>query len=309
VKNAFVAERESAPSVGAIIPAHNAQAYLREAIESILEQSRPVLDCVVVDDGSTDGTAALAEEYGPPVRVLRQENRGVAAARNRGAAEVEGALLAFLDADDRWKPDRLKLQLEALGRSAQAEAAVCATCVVDAHRSPLGFIHPDSDATVEDLLLCRATVVSTSSNLLILRSAFEAVGGFDDRLSTSADWALTFRLLERGRLIVLREPLVEYRRHGSNMSADVGRFERDMLAAYDMVFADPPAGVRPLRRRAYASLHRVIAGSYFVDRDFGHFAKHAARSVGTHPSTLPYFLTMPLRRARRWAYGRGDPLR
>ena len=109
-ENAFVAERETGASVGAIIPAHNAEAYLRDAIDSVLAQSHPVVDCVVVDDGSTDATAAIAEAYGPPVRVVRQENRGVSAARNRGAAEAEGALLAFLDADDRWLPDRLKLR-------------------------------------------------------------------------------------------------------------------------------------------------------------------------------------------------------
>ncbi len=93
------------------------------------------------------------------------------------------------------------------------------------------------------------------------------------------------------------------------MSADLARFERDMLAAYDTVFADPPPRLRPLRRRAYANLHRMIAGSYFVDGDLASFARHAARSVGTHPSTLPYFLAMPLRRVRRWASGEGDPLR
>jgi glycosyltransferase involved in cell wall biosynthesis len=304
-----VAERETGVSVGAIIPARNAEAYLHDAIDSVLVQSHPVSDCVVIDDGSTDATAAIADRYGPPVRVVRQRNRGVSAARNRGAAEVRGALLAFLDADDCWDPDRLRLQLEVLGRFPEADAVVCATRVVDADRRPLGVIQPDSRATVEDLLLCRATVVSTSSNLLIRRSAFEEIGGFDERLSTSADWALTLRLLERGTLISLQEPLVEYRRHGSNMSADVARFERDMLAAYDAVFADPPVGVRPLRRRAYANLHRVIAGSYFVDGDLASFARHVVRSVATHPSTLPYFLALPLRRARRRASGQGDPLR
>jgi glycosyltransferase involved in cell wall biosynthesis len=304
-----VAERETGASVGAIIPARNAQAYLRDAIDSVLAQSHAVSDCVVIDDGSTDTTAAIADSYGPPVRVVRQQNRGVSAARNRGAAEVNGALLAFLDADDRWDPDRLRLQLEVLGRFPEADAVVCATRVVDADRRPLGVIQPDSRATVEDLLLCRANVVSTSSNLLIRRSAFEEIGGFDERLSTSADWALTLHLLERGTLISLQEPLVEYRRHGSNMSADVARFERDMLAAYDAVFADPPPRLRPLRRRAYANLHRMIAGSYFVEGELARFARHAARSVRTHPSTLPYFFAMPLRRARRRASGQGDPLR
>ena len=302
-----MAEHNSGASVGAIIPAHNAAAFVRDAIESVLAQSRPVVDCVVVDDGSTDGTAAAAEAFGPPVRLVRQENRGVSAARNRGAADADGALLAFLDADDRWLPDRLKLGVEALDRDTAAEAVVCATRVVDGQGQPLEVIVPDPAATVEDMLLCRASVVSASSNLLIRRRAFDEVGGFDERLSTSADWALTFRLLERGTLLSLPQPLVEYRRHGSNMSADVSLFERDMLSAFDGVFADAPPRTARLRRRAYANLHRMIAGSYFVEGEFASFARHAARSIGTHPSTLPYFLGLPLRRLRRWASAEGGP--
>ena len=304
-----MAEHDSGASVGAIIPAHNAAGFVRDAIESVLAQSRPVVDCVVVDDGSTDGTAAAAEAFGPPVRLVRQENRGVSSARNRGAADTDGALLAFLDADDRWLPDRLKLGVEALDRDTAAEAVVCATRVVDGHGRPLEVIVPDPAATVEDMLLCRASVVSASSNLLIRRRAFDEVGGFDERLSTSADWALTFRLLARGTLLSLPQPLVEYRRHGSNMSADLALFERDMLSAFDGVFADAPPRIARLRRRAYANLHRMIAGSYFVEGEFASFARHAARSIGTHPSTLPYFLGLPLRRLQRWASAEGGPLK
>jgi glycosyltransferase involved in cell wall biosynthesis len=303
-----VVHRE-APSVGAIIPAYNAEAFVRDAVESVLTQSRPVVDCVVVDDGSTDDTAALAEDYGPPVRVVRQENRGVSAARNRGAAEVDGALLAFLDADDRWLPERLRLGVEALERASSVEAVVCATRVVDGQGQPLEVIVPDPAATVEDLLLCRASVVSASSNLLISRRAFDEIGGFDERLSTSADWALTFRMLERGTLVSLPQPLVEYRRHGSNMSADVALFERDMLRAFGGIFADATPRTARLRRRAYANLHRMIAGSYFVEGEFASFARHAARSIGMHPSTMPYFLGLPLRRLQRRATAEGGPLK
>jgi glycosyltransferase involved in cell wall biosynthesis len=294
-----VVEPKAHPSVSAIIPAYNAEAYLQQAIESVLAQTLPVLECIVVDDGSADRTAEVAAAYGPSVRLVRQANRGVSAARNRGMAESNGDLLAFLDADDRWLPDRLRLQLAALLSDPAAEAVVCATRVVDESLAPIGEIRQDPELTAEELLLCRASVVSASSNLLIRREAFEAIGGFDEDLSTSADWALMFRLLERGRLVALPDALVEYRRHETNMSADVERFEQDMLAAYGRVFQDPAPPLRRLRRRAYANLHRMIAGSYFVDRRLGRFIRNAARSIGEHPSTLPYFLALPVRRLRR----------
>lgn len=297
------------PLVSAVIPAYNAAEYLSDAIGSVLAQSHPAVECIVVDDGSTDGTAGVAESYAGRVRLIRQANAGVSAARNRGASEGRGELLAFLDADDRWLPNRVERQLAALQSRPGAESVVCGTRVVDARLEPLGTMRQDPSAGPEDLLLCRADLVSVSSNLLIERGLFERIGGFEEALSTSADWALMFRLVAAGSLVVLPDALVEYRVHGTNMSSNVARFETDMLAAFDGIFEDSatPPGLRVLRRRAYANLHRMIAGSYFVQRRYRPFAREALRSVGTHPSTLPYFAAMPWRRLRRRS-DEADPL-
>jgi glycosyltransferase involved in cell wall biosynthesis len=290
---------EEKATVSAIIPAYNAERFVREAIDSVLAQTAPV-ECIVVDDGSHDGTAAAVREFGARVRLVEQENRGVSAARNAGAAVAGGEFLAFLDADDRWLPERVERGLAVLDAVDPAEAVLCATRVIDAGGEPVREARQSADLTPEKLLLCSVDVVSPSSNVLIRRAAFDEIGGFDEDLSTSADWLFLYRLLQRRRLGYLDEPLVEYRLHASNMSSNVDRFERDMLTAYATVFADPPRPeIARLRRRAYANLHRMIAGSYFVDGRLGGFARHAARSVALHPSTLPYFLGMPLRRLRR----------
>jgi glycosyltransferase involved in cell wall biosynthesis len=304
-----VVDTRAEPKVSAIIPAYNAERFLGQAIGSVLAQTHPVSECIVVDDGSTDGTAAVAERHGDRVRLIRQPNAGVAAARNRGAREARGELLAFLDADDRWLPERVERQVEALRSRPGVEAVVCATRVVNGELEPLGVLEQDPTVTPDDMLLCRARVVSTSSNLLIKRSAFERIGGFDKRLSTSADWALMFRLVAADTLAVLSDPLVEYRVHGTNMSSNVARFEGDMLAAFDGIFDDPdtPSGLRGLRRRAYANLHRMIAGSYFVQRRYRSFGREAVRSIAAHPSTLSYFVALPLRRMRRVRSQETDP--
>jgi glycosyltransferase involved in cell wall biosynthesis len=99
------------PTVSVVIPAYNAEAYLREALDSVFAQTRPPDEVVVVDDGSTDRTSEVAASYGDRVRLLRQPNRGEAAARNAGVLAARGALIAFLDADDTWLPRYLESQL------------------------------------------------------------------------------------------------------------------------------------------------------------------------------------------------------
>src|SRR5829696_2208589 len=185
------------PTISAIIPAYNAERFIADAVRSVLDQSIPVLECVVVDDGSSDRTAEIVDAFGARASVVRQANRGVSAARNRGVARSRGQLLAFLDADDSWHPERLERQLDALAAAPAHEAVVCATRVVDDGGAELGTVSPDPRVSVERLLLWRSTTVSVSSNLLVRREAFEAIGGFDESLSNSADWDLLLRLVER----------------------------------------------------------------------------------------------------------------
>jgi len=113
----------STPLVSVIIPAYNATAFLGETLDSVLAQTYPNLEIIVVDDGSTDDTPDLLGSYGDRIRVLRQANSGQATARNHGAREAHGELLAFLDSDDLWDPDKIARQVELLDRFPTALAA------------------------------------------------------------------------------------------------------------------------------------------------------------------------------------------
>ena len=101
------ARDDSGPSISVVIPCCNAAAFLRATIASILGQTQSVLEVIVVDDGSTDDSASIAESFGPPVRVIRQPNQGESAARNRGIEAAVGEWVAFLDADDLWLPTKI----------------------------------------------------------------------------------------------------------------------------------------------------------------------------------------------------------
>jgi glycosyltransferase involved in cell wall biosynthesis len=95
----------SYPAISVITPCYNGAMYLRQTIESVLTQTYPPLEMIVVDDGSTDDSAAIAESFGPPVRVIRQRNAGTAAARDAGLALAQGEYIHFLDGDDLLQPD------------------------------------------------------------------------------------------------------------------------------------------------------------------------------------------------------------
>lgn len=257
-------------SVSVVIPVFNGEAFVAEAIRSALEQTEPPLECIVVDDGSTDSTAETIREFGTAVRYEHQVNAGVSRARNRGVELARGDLVAFLDHDDAWLPQKLALQVSELQRS-NATMVLCGMVVVDTEGRAIG---EKRLRAVDDLLSGLLTFdgtesVSCSSTGLISRTAFVAAGGFDPHLGMSADLALLLEVLLGGTLGYVDEPLVRYRVHGSNMSRNVVALERDMRHLFGEVFADPrlPPEIRDRRRVAHARLYRMLAGSYLEAGD------------------------------------------
>ena len=124
------ASMTAATEVSAVLPVHNGSAYVAEAIRSILGQTRPPIECLVIDDGSTDGTGEIVRQFGRDVAYVRQDRSGVSSARNHGAALAHSALVAFLDHDDVWLPTKLERQLETFAAS-RAAITLCALDVVD----------------------------------------------------------------------------------------------------------------------------------------------------------------------------------
>jgi glycosyltransferase involved in cell wall biosynthesis len=280
-------------SVSAVIPVHNGADFVAEAVRSVLAQTTPALECIVVDDGSSDGTGAVLDGFGEAITVIRQPQSGVSSARNRGAQEARGDLVAFLDHDDEWLPRKLERQLAAMGP--QDTMVVCALQVIDAagNAKEVKRLGP-SDQLVAGMLLFDGTpTLSCSSSGLVRRERFLAMGGFDPKLSMSADWDLLLRTLLEGRLAYVDEPLVRYRVHGGNMSRHVDVMERDMRHAFDKAFAHPglDAPVTARRGEAYGRLYRMLAGSY---RDVGDRRRAIAaglRALRHHPSLLRDLLT------------------
>ncbi len=214
------------PSIGLIIAAWNAERWLGEALASVLEQSLPPVDVVVIDDGSTDATGEIAEGFGAPVRLLRQANGGIGAARNRGLELVEGELLTFLDADDLLTAGSLACRAQALAVQEDLDMVFGAVRqfseTIEGSPVPLGQARPGHLPTA----------------MLARRAALERVGAFSTstHVAEGLDWLLRARELGLPELTI--EQQVIWRRvHGQNNSVrhrgEIGEYARALKASLD----------------------------------------------------------------------------
>ncbi len=199
-------------TVTAAIPVRDGGAYLAEAIESVLGQSRSCDQVVVVDNGSRDGSAAIAAGYGPAVEVVAEPRPGIGAARNAAVAAARGDFIAFLDADDLWQPDKTELQLAAF--SARPELQL-----VFGHVRQ--FVSPDLPAgEAAALRIPEGPQPGLHIGaMLARRAAVGAIGPWDEDVRVSDGLAFLLRARELGLAQEMREEVVTLRRvHGANHS-------------------------------------------------------------------------------------------
>ena len=212
---------EPAPRISAIIPVFNGERYLAEALASARGQTVPPAEIIVVDDGSTDGSAAIARAAG--VRLIQQANAGVASARNRGLAAAAGDLIAFLDQDDVWPADRLAAQVDALRHHPDAG-------IVSGRIRVIGGAIPGRpwSATGD-----REIPVALSLNAaLIRRGVFDAIGRLNEAIGAADDIEWYNRARDLGvRILQIDTVTLLYRWHGANTSREFPRMGGDLVSA------------------------------------------------------------------------------
>jgi GT2 family glycosyltransferase len=198
------------------------------AVESALAQEGEAVEVVVVDDGSDDDPAAALARFGDRVRLARQENRGVSAARNHAARLASGQWLAFLDADDRWLPGKTRQMLEAVAARPGARFAYAqARGEGSGGRCAILGLPPPADESGRGMLV---SLLRTGNQIpmltgMVLRDAFVEVGGLDESLRTGEDYDLWLRLAERFEGVFVAEALAVYRMHdGGDVMGDVERW-------------------------------------------------------------------------------------
>ncbi|WP_170175205.1 glycosyltransferase [Georgenia muralis] len=202
-----------------VVATNRNHAYLRESLASVKAQTWPHWRVVVVDDGSPDPSALDLVVAGVPgARVVHQRSGGVSAARNRGLAEGVAPLVAFLDDDDIWRPDRLERQVRAWEAAPHHVAVHSAGWYIDAEGQPFGEGWRARQA-LSRRYLSGEEPLPRIVTLLVRRDICERVGGFDETLSLAEDNDFTLRLAQVGEFLSLDDALVGYRRHAGNVSA------------------------------------------------------------------------------------------
>jgi glycosyltransferase involved in cell wall biosynthesis len=232
-------------TVSIIIPCYNGARFIRSTIESALAQTEPPLEAIVIDDGSKDDSASIAEGFGPPVRVMRQANQGESVARNRGIAEARGTHALFLDADDLLAPDALRHLTSAVHDRPEAVAVMASAWFTDDPQNPIGFkaapVVQDSffPGIIENNL---APVHSWLAPIDLLRRA----GGFHEPLCWFEDWDLWWRVgLLSPKLVSIDYVGALYRQHAASQLsttkiADRTRGHARLMDRMAAAFLDDP---------------------------------------------------------------------
>ena len=252
-------DRSSSVAVSVVIPVYNRRWSICEAVDSVLAQTMTDFELIVVDDGSTDGTGEEMAPYGNHLRLLRQSNRGVAAARNRGVAAARGKWIAFLDSDDLWAPEKLSEQMAFFRRNRQAR--ICQTEEIwlrnGVRVNPCRrHKKPDGNIFLPSLGLC---LVSPSA-VMMEKSLFEESGGFDESLVAAEDYDLWLRISAHHPVFLIETPLVIKRGGHPDQLSRLPGIDRFRIRALEKILDD--GKLTPDMRRAAVGTLLTKCGIY-----------------------------------------------
>lgn len=271
------------PTITIVIPAYNAARYLSQTLDSVLKQTFNDWQCLIVDDGSTDDTPSIAQDYAnqdPRFTAITQPNAGVAAARNLGAEAASSTpFLIFLDADDVWYPEALQTLLARfhdhpkapavhghgsyLGpegqcvRPGELEAACRSRLLFNGHK----VINTTASQPTTFQTLATACSIWTPGMVLIRTQAFQKITGFDAQLHLTEDWDLWVRLSRLGDIPFVDHPVIHYRQHTTNSSSNKLKSMLNVALARRKIMTSPdntPAQ-RRFAKRSYRAFYLFMA--------------------------------------------------
>jgi glycosyltransferase involved in cell wall biosynthesis len=312
------------PLVSVVIPVYNGQLFVGRTLASALAQTYDPLEIVVVDDGSIDRTSILVEAAAARdnrIRLFRTQKSGVAAARNFGILQARGELIAPLDADDLWHPEKIARLVEVMQASPSEVGLVyCWSIEIDENDliiPPISSLKGENTAqghVTEEL--ARGCFISPGSTPLIKRSCIDAVGGYDATLQPPGadDWKLYLALSEICEFAMIPEYLVGYRQVSGSISRNVTAMGQSMENVARWIFERQPNLSEELKRQSIHDIRAFISERAFANSQFGAALYYRGRALKVYPAkllerqTLGFVARVLFRAAglRRTVRGRGD---
>jgi glycosyltransferase involved in cell wall biosynthesis len=271
------------PLVSIIIPCYNAGSFIKEAIQSVVEQSYSNKQIIFINDGSSDDSLKIASHFKDLI-IIDQENRGVSYARNQGIKKANGEFIALLDADDFFLPANLEQKVPYLTQHPECVLVHAKEQIFEDGQREVEISHGMGGRVLNQLLNFKETVIHSPSSVLIRKTALDQTGGFDENLSTSADWDLWLRLSDIGEFGFIETPLSVYRIHGNQMHLNVRKMATDMTYSYEKARKKGLIPDKKEYRKMMANLNLTIAASFYGDeKNLGMGLKYLARSISGSP--------------------------
>jgi glycosyltransferase involved in cell wall biosynthesis len=266
------------PQVSIIIPAYSAERTILETIRSVQQQTFQDFELIIINDGSKDRTVELVESVKDErLKIFSYENGGVCVARNRGISHATGEFIAFLDADDVWTSDKLKLQLAALKQYPEAGVVYSWTYFMDVdEQGDASTFLPSPPYAFAGNVYKRLLVsdfIHSGSNTLVRRQAIESVGGFDPTCAGCADWDYWLRLSAHWSFVVVPKHQIFYRRAAGCMSSNVEVMRKEALIAMEKAYRAAPPELQYLKSHTLANLHKYCSSLYL---------QHSSDCTGIH---------------------------
>jgi glycosyltransferase involved in cell wall biosynthesis len=256
------------PLVSIIVPIYNCERFIAETLKSTIQQSFLDFEILIVDDGSTDRSRSIINEFvmiDSRVKYIYQENAGVSAARNNGFRHSKGQYIAFLDSDDVWLPENLRTKLERF-KGGDIGLVHSDGLVIDQYSQKTETILKGTEGNVLDaMLLWRGTQIPGPSSILVKREVLETVGLFDENLSTAADKDLFIRIASRYKIARIEQVTWYYRIHGSNMHKDIATMERDILRLYRKAKEANLFVTEDFEKQCFSAMYLILAASWAGD--------------------------------------------
>lgn len=253
--------------VSVIIPAYNAERYLDETIQSVINQSYHNWELIIVNDGSSDKTASITKtwtEKDKRIQCINKLNTGVSDSRNIGIENAKGEIIFFLDADDVWDPNNISEKLKRFDQN-NISAIYSACELIDENTKSLTRnLQGSEDLSLKDMLLLKGNYITAPSGIAVKTNVARKIDGFDKNLSNNADQDFFIRILAGGYKIgYLNETLWKYRMHHAGMSKNVSLLEKDILFMFNKAAKNKLFESYFFKKRCFANVYITLAGSWW----------------------------------------------